>query len=249
MNLRVRATGLAKSHLSTRKPHPALMGVNLDWAGGSLHLLTGSNGAGKTSLLKILAGLDTYDAGHIEIVDPCRTQDSGIIENATAHILRTLTAWLPDRPGFSSSLTARQSFDEVLILDGVPAHQRRERIEQACQDFSLEEFIDRPAAASSRGQQAQLAFARLSTLDRHYWFLDEPFAALDQDAIGRVCHWIQARVQQGDLVVLCTHHADGGPALSRSWPFSVKHWAIAQGRIEPVIHSIELDLSLAEKHS
>lgn len=228
MNLRVYASGLAKSHLSTRRAHPALLGAGLDWEAGRLHVLTGPNGAGKTTLLRILAGLDHADAGQIKLVNP---RTSSLVE-ADPYLLRSVCAWLPDRPGFPSSLTARQAMEEVLILDGVDALSRKEIIRKAQEQFQLHAILDRPAPSCSRGQQAQLAFARMSILDRYYWWLDEPFAALDQDAVERVCEWIQQKVIQGQLVALCTHNADGGPALARHWPFPVMRWVVNSGQIE-----------------
>lgn len=227
MNLRISTSGLVKSHLTGRLAHPVLMGVDLDWGSGSIHVLRGSNGAGKTTLLKILSGLDIQDAGRIDMVIPNGEQVSA----TRPHILRQFGAWLPDRPGFPASLTTRQAMEEVLILDGVSRADRIQRISQAQESFALDGLLDRPGLSFSRGQQALLAFARLSLLHRDYWWLDEPFAALDVEAVKRVCAWMEAKVGQGAVVVLCTHHSDSGPLLTYNWSVSMKHWLLEGGRV------------------
>lgn len=229
MNLRISTSGLVKSHLSGRRAHPVLMGVDLNWSSGAIHVLRGKNGAGKTTLLKILAGLDVCDAGRVSITD---TLD-GHQTDANSGVLRKLGAWLPDRPGFSSSLSARQAMEETLILDGViNKKDRHDRISQAQEIFSLDGLLDRPGPSFSRGQQAQLALARLSLLNRHYWWLDEPFAALDVEAISRVCAWMEGRSKLGDVVVLCTHQVDSGPMLINKWSIPVQNWSLSGGRVE-----------------
>lgn len=228
MNLRLSASGLVKSHLSSARPHPALVDVSLDWEGGTLVLLTGPNGAGKTTLLRILAGLDNPDSGVIHITPTIQADQI----QARAEILRSYGAWLPDRPGFPAGLPARACLEETLILDGVPARSRQVALSQAAAEFGVDAFWDRPGTAVSRGQQALLAMARISMLERKCWWLDEPFAALDATAIDRVCAWIETRLARGDLVVLCTHQADGGPAEAHDWDAAVEHWVLARGRLE-----------------
>ena len=229
MNLRISTSGLVKSHLSGRRAHPVLMGVDLKWSSGAIHVLRGPNGAGKTTLLKILAGLDVCDAGRVSITDPMEGHQIA----ADPGVLRKLGAWLPDRPGFSSSLSARHAMEEVLILDGViNKKDRHDRISQAQAVFSLDGLLDRPGPTFSRGQQAQLAIARLSLLNRNYWWLDEPFAALDVEAISRVCAWMESRSKLGDVVVLCTHQVDSGPMLSNKWSIPVQNWSLSGGKVE-----------------
>lgn len=228
MNLRFSASGLVKSHLSSARPHPALVDASLDWEGGSLVLLTGPNGAGKTTLLRILAGLDTQDSGVIQV---CPAGHATPIQ-ATAEILRAQGAWLPDRPGFPAGLPARACLEEALILDGVPAKARQFALAQAALHFGVDSFWARPGTAVSRGQQALLALARISMLQRDCWWLDEPFANLDSSAIERVCTWIETRLSLGNLVVLCTHQADGSPAQTRAWQTPVEHWVLSRGRLE-----------------
>ena len=223
MNLRVSASGLVKSHLTPTHPHPALVDVSLDWHGGELVLLTGANGAGKTTLLRILAGLDLPDAGQVFL-------DSAV-SPAPPEALRALGAWLPDRPGLGLGLSARAALEEAMILDGVPVLERQRRLDLAHGQFGVGAYWGRPGAALSRGQQSLLSLARLSLLDRSCWWLDEPFAALDTDAIARVCGWMEGRLHAGHLVVLCTHQADGGPALSHAWPSPLRHWELAGGRL------------------
>ena len=223
MNLRVSASGLVKSHLTPTRPHPALVDVSLDWHGGELVLLTGANGAGKTTLLRILAGLDVPDAGQVCL--------DSVVSPASPETLRALGAWLPDRPGLPSGLSARAALEESMILDGVPGSERHRRLASAHEQFGVGSYWERSGPALSRGQQSLLSLVRLSLLDRSCWWLDEPFAALDPAAIARVCAWMEGRLRAGHLVVLCTHQADGGPALSYSWPSPPVHWELASGRL------------------
>jgi ABC-type multidrug transport system ATPase subunit len=225
MNLRISASGLVKSHLAGRRPHPALMAVDLQWESDTLVVLTGANGAGKTTLLRLLGGLDVPDAGQILL------QGQRLLPASTPQQLRALTAWLPDRPTFPAHMPACQVMEESLILDGVPARERESRLDAAVRRFDLEAFWRRPGAQASRGQQAQLSLAMLSLLDRRAWWLDEPFAALDTPAIDRTCAWIETRVAANQLVVLCTHQADGGPALAKKWSVPVAHWSLANGKL------------------
>lgn len=161
-------------------------------AGGAL-LLTGSNGSGKSSLLRLLATLLPPAAGHLlwgglPLVHDFAAYRAGL------HYVGHLDATKP-------ALTAREMLRFWAALRGVA----RPAIDDALATFGLAAVADWPCRWLSAGQRRRLALARLIAAPAPLWLLDEPTAALDSDGEERLVASITAHRAGGGRVALATH--------------------------------------------
>jgi heme exporter protein A len=162
----------------------------LSLASGEVVALTGANGAGKTSLLRALAGFLRPDAGTIAFADV----DPG--EARTRHL-----HWLGHLDGLKG---ARRAGDELAFqarwfgadADGIAA---------AVDVLALEPLLDLEVRQLSAGQRRRLAFARLIAAPRPLWLLDEPLAPLDARWRAAVGVLMQAHVDKGGAVLAAVH--------------------------------------------
>jgi len=162
---------------------------------GDLIRVTGENGSGKTSLLRILCGLLTPSAGDVR-------WNGAPIRSLREEYSRQLV-YIGHAPAVKGDLTAAENLSIGCALAGMPVS--REQVGNALAAFGLSAG-DVPVRRLSQGQRRRAALARLFLSSQTpLWFLDEPFAALDEGAAGRVEEHIASHVARGAAVVYTTH--------------------------------------------
>lgn len=169
-------------------------------AGEVLHV-TGANGSGKTSLLRILAGLSEPAGGKVH----WRGED---IAAQPARLRRELL-FLGHASGVKQELSAVENLRAAVSLQSVTPVALA-GIEQALATVDLYGFENVPASALSAGQRRRVALARLLLSHATLWLLDEPFTSLDADGIGLISGLLQAHAARGGAIVLTSHQR---PAL------------------------------------
>ena len=160
--------------------------------GGCL-LLTGPNGSGKTSLLRLLAGLSPPQTGQI------LRQGSPIALDPAAH--RSGLHFIGHQDALKPALTARENLDFWTAMQG----GARAKAESALKAFRLSERADWPCRYLSAGEKRRLAMARLVATQAPLWLLDEPSTGLDRAALEDLLAAIDAHRKRGGCVVAATH--------------------------------------------
>jgi heme exporter protein A len=160
---------------------------------GQALAVEGANGAGKTSLLRLIAGFLAPRAGRVTIKSDKGENDDD--EERGKHV-----GWLGHQDGLKPQLSVReqlaffaQLYDSAADRDG------------ALEEVGLARQADFPCRFLSAGQRRRLALARLLIGGRPLWLLDEPFAALDtqgQDLMARV---MTRHCASGGMVIAATH--------------------------------------------
>jgi heme exporter protein A len=165
-------------------------------AGGAL-VLTGANGSGKTSLLRLLANLMAPAAGRLLWgAAPIEADISG--HRARLH-------YVGHQDGVKPELTPRETLSFWASLRGVELRRAPPLIDAALGEFALEAVAEWPCRWLSAGQRRRLALARLVVAPGSIWLLDEPSSALDQDNQRHLEHAIAAHRGSGGRVVVASH--------------------------------------------
>jgi len=170
-------------------------GLSLRLSAGEAVALTGANGAGKTSLLRAVAGFIRPDAGTItfggadgEALDAEAARQGGV------HLLGHLEGLKPTR-------TARQEFDfQTAWLGGSDAAR-----EAATARLSLTPLLDLETRKLSAGQKRRLSLARLVAAPRALWLLDEPLAPLDERWRAVAAELMAAHLASGGMILAAVH--------------------------------------------
>ena len=165
-------------------------GFDLSLASGEAVALTGANGAGKTSLLRAVAGFIRPDAGAIAFAGAEPSE-------ARARHLH----WLGHLDGLKGARRAREELAFQAEWLGAGA----DGIAAAVDVLALEPLLDLEVRKLSAGQRRRLAFARLVAAPRPIWLLDEPFAPLDarwREALGVL---MQAHLEKGGAILAAVH--------------------------------------------
>jgi len=157
--------------------------------------VSGPNGSGKTSLLRLLAGLMQPTAGQILLHGQPLTQQRAQL---AASML-----WIGHAAGIKGLLTAEENLAWLCALQH-PAE--RAAIWAALAAVGLRGFEDVPCHTLSAGQQRRVALARLYLNAPSLWILDEPFTALDKQAVVQLEQHLASHCEQGGIVILTTHH-------------------------------------------
>ncbi|MBZ9665960.1 cytochrome c biogenesis heme-transporting ATPase CcmA [Pseudomonas sp. LMG 31766] len=164
---------------------------------GDMLQISGPNGSGKTSLLRLIAGLRQPTSGNILL------QGQTLAEQRS-ELARNLL-WIGHAAGIKGLLTAEENLAWLCALHR-PAS--REAIWQALEAVGLRGFEDVPCHTLSAGQQRRVALARLYLADTPpLWVLDEPFTALDKSGVAQLEAHLAGHCERGGVVVLTTHHS------------------------------------------
>jgi heme exporter protein A len=157
-------------------------------ASGEALIVTGHNGAGKSSLLRAIAGLVRLAEGRLAL----HGGDAEMSVGEQAHYLGHLDAL---KPGLSVLENLR--FWAAWFGGG--------NAEAALEAVELSPLAALPAAYLSAGQRRRLSLARLVAVSRPVWLLDEPTTALDVDAQARLAGLMRGHLASGGIIVAATH--------------------------------------------
>ena len=178
----------------------------LDVAAGERLGLLGLNGAGKTSLLRLLAGIDEPTAGEIR-VDDVPTSQGG-------PALRRRLAYAPQRPVLLST-TVRHNVELPLRYRRAPRATRQAVATAALTRLGVEHLADRPAHSLSGGEAQRVSLARALACDPDALLLDEPAAGLDTPTRAAFFADVdRVLADRASTVVLVSHRAEEVLALA-----------------------------------
>jgi ABC-type Mn2+/Zn2+ transport system ATPase subunit len=207
--------------------HAVVDHVNANAGPGSLVLLMGTNGSGKSTILRTLAGLLEPISGDVSVLgDIPGTQHSRC-------------AYLPQHPASLTTLPLRARdvvamgrFPQLGIVKRMRAHDRA-AIHDAMVRMSVHPFQDKPLHALSGGQQQRVHLAQVLAREADVLLLDEPTAGLDAQGRNAVARVIAEERARGHVVVLATHDlSDAEPA---DHVILLAHQVIAQGAPKDVL--------------
>ncbi len=168
------------------EPFWALRDVSLEVPRGAMYGLVGRNGSGKSSLLRIMAGIYRPTEGRVQV----RGRTSALLELGA---------------GFHPALSGRENIYLNASMLGVPKSQIDERVEQIVEFAGLEAFIDSPVKIYSSGMYVRLGFAVAVHVDPEILIVDEVVAVGDEEFQLRCFGHLESLRAQGVTIVLVSH--------------------------------------------
>ena len=168
-----------------------LDGFSLSVRDGEKIAIMGESGRGKTTLLRIVAGLETYDAGQI----------SGFDKKDVAYVFQ--------EPRLFDSLSVIKN---LTVVSSQPSRIAEKTAMELLTWVGLEKDKAKYPSELSGGMKQRLALARAFMVDRPILLLDEPFSALDQETRNDMIEFVKARTKN-KTVILVTHDLSDALAL------------------------------------
>lgn len=170
---------------------PIFQQVGFSLQEGSLLLLKGPNGSGKTSLIKILTGLMPPDAGQVSWEGQSIAGNDGF---------KRELMYIGHKSGVKLDCTVEEN-----VAFWAKLYDTEMLLAAALKFYDLTPYRDVPAGQLSAGWQRRVALARLIVVPCKLWLLDEPTNFLDDDAVMLTASLIESRVKQGGIVVVASH--------------------------------------------
>lgn len=170
-------------------------GLDLSVSPGTFVQLTGPNGSGKTSLLRILCGLLPPAEGAVNW--------NGANIHSLGEEYFTDVSYLGHRHGVKDELSAVENLRISNALNGVPISKERARTVFEQMGLAGRELL--PARLLSEGQRRRVGLARLLVCNTKLWLLDEVLTSLDKGAVALVRSLIENHLAAGGIAIVATH--------------------------------------------
>ena len=173
----------------TRNDIPIISDFSLDIFSSTVTNIYGRNGSGKTSLLKILVGITEPSSG-------------SIINNAQVSDEKNIT-YVGHKYGIKSNLTV----NENLQYEPITKKNKQATINNMITKFHMDEYKNYLTKYLSHGQQKKVSLIRASISDAKIWVIDEPYSALDKEAISMLDNCIIEHLKHDGVVIMTNHEA------------------------------------------
>jgi len=224
--------GLEKTYLVgfwRKRPKRALHPLHLAIEEGEIFGFLGPNGAGKTTTHKILMGLVFPTAGTARILGREWTDPE----------IKAQIGFLPEQPYFYDYLTAHELLGYYGQLSGVPARDRKRRIEQMLARVGLHDVKGMQLRKFSKGMLQRVGIAQAILHDPKLVFLDEPMSGLDPLGRREVRDLIEQLKQEGKTVFFSTHILSDAEALCDRVAIIHKGELRGVGAVEELTSSVQ----------
>lgn len=185
--------GVDKVHVWRGDRH-VLKGVSMQALPGELVHVSGPNGTGKTTLLRVITGLLSPEQGRV-------TWCSKDIGRFRTEYLQRLV-YLSHEPALKGDLTA---LENLKFSVGLRRRVSDEELSEYLSRTGVSQCVHLPASVLSAGQRRRVAMARVLAMRASLWLLDEPFTNLDAEGAQLVAELLLAHVRTGGLAVVVAH--------------------------------------------
>ncbi len=201
----------------------ALDQVSLEVPSGSVLVLLGPNGSGKTTTLKLISTMLLPDAGRVLVLDMDTQRESRAVRERVGFAVATERSFFP-------RLSARENLDFFAALDDIPRKRRAERVDELLARTGLRDAADTLVMKFSSGMYQRLGIARALIKRPSVVLLDEPTRSLDPGSAAQFWNLVRELPAQSTTVILATHNFNEAVAVGNHVADPVQR--VAQGRAE-----------------
>ncbi len=178
----------------------AVKDANLEIVGGEIFGFLGHNGAGKSTIIKSIVGIQPITSGSIEVC--------GYDVDKQSVMAKKQIGYVPDHYALYEKLTGREYINYIADLYSVSKEERDERIEKYVKLFELEHAFDNQIKTYSHGMKQKIAIMSALVHNPKVWILDEPLTGLDPNSIYQVKECMREHVKAGNIVFFSSHLID-----------------------------------------
>jgi putative ABC transport system ATP-binding protein len=194
--------GLWRSYESGERKTSAVRGVDLDVAAGEWVAIMGPSGCGKSSLLHLLGGLDTPDAGSV-VIDG---EDLATLSETQRSLLRrTRIGYVFQFFNLVQDFTVAENIELPMLLAGMRRSEARHRRAELLDAVGLPDIAGATPSQLSGGQQQRVAIARALANHPRVLLADEPTGNLDSESSRQVLALLREQHHDGQTIVMVTH--------------------------------------------
>ena len=181
-----------------------LENINISFQKGSITLITGNSGSGKSSLLKLINGIIPEITEADITGDIIRKEESILEKSITQRSFFVSTVFQNPKTQFFTT----QAIDELAFAlenRNIPRKEIIERIESYTEFLKTKDLLGKEISGLSGGQKQMLAITSVACLDQEVYLFDEPSSSLDKDSIERVKTVCQFLKEKGKIVIIAEH--------------------------------------------
>lgn len=190
----------------------ALDQIDLDIEAGEYLSIMGPSGSGKSTLLNVISLLDRADSGLYRLNGDDVTD---LDEQSLAAVRRDNIGFVFQFFHLIPRLSAEENIELPLVLAGRDVTERKPRVQQALQDYGLEERADHRPDQLSGGQRQRVAIARATIMNPGLLLADEPTGNLDRHSGEEIIELLESLNRQGVTLLMVTHDPALGARASR----------------------------------
>jgi sodium transport system ATP-binding protein len=198
---------------------------------GEITGLLGVNGAGKTTVLRMIAGVLTPSAGDAEI--------NGLSVRRNSSEAQAALGCLLGHTGIYSRLTARENLMYFGHLRQIPSDRLESMVDDVLNLLDLTELADTPTTGFSLGERMKVALGRSLVHSPSNLLLDEPTIALDILSVRNLRKFLERMREQGHCIVLSSHVLEEVQALCDRIAILHSGTIVVQGTIQEVCHQTQ----------
>jgi heme exporter protein A len=168
--------------------------VNVELSAGEVLTLHGPNGCGKTTLLRVIAGLLGLMGGRLLLLGDDNKAITDERRDQSIHFI-----------GHQDQIRSQLRVNETLAFHAALLGAPRTSVAPALAEWGLEPLAGHSGGLLSAGQRRRLSLSRLSLQKRSLWLLDEPMTALDATSRERLLTICRAHLGEGGMIIAATH--------------------------------------------
>lgn len=185
----------------------ALKDISFTVQEGEIFGLVGSDGAGKSSLLRVLATMHNPSTGRVQI------GDLDLAEHQKA--VKSMVGYMPQKFALYRDLTVEENFSFFLDVYGFEGEERKRKIEKYLGFSRLLPFLDRKAGDLSGGMKQKLGLACVLVHEPRLLLLDEPTCGVDPVSRQEFWEMIKSMRNEGKTIIIATSYLDEGERCDR----------------------------------